>query len=319
MSELIPTTTKIFIIPHPPDYYYPYSCPRTELACLEGLSQLEDIQIVDKPEHANFYLLNYVPHMGKDKYNKSFIQPYLNPSRLICYDMQDENESYLVDGNEYLVYFKRSWFDLEGKLKERPANMFPTAYTMLDGYLNYPLVSHLQRPIDVGVFLRPDSPNRSTILQVFSQLKQMNPQVNIHVGPVSNGNRSVGEKVSFDNDYFTALSHTKINVHVDPPWIGDSRFHESISQCCLTFTNTRFDHLPEDIRYVNEKHIVQYNMWNIEDLTNKVGFYLNHPELISQIGWQGYLHGFNNWTSRKVMMRVIDTAIRIKNENNNSK
>jgi len=305
MSDLIPTKTKIFIIPHPPDYYYPYSCPRSELCNFEGLSELEDVELVDKVELANFYLLNYVPHVGQDKYNKSFIQPYLDPTKLIVYDMQDENESYLVGENEYLVYFKRSWFDLEGKPKERPANMFPIAYSILKGYFSYPLIHHAKRIIEVGVYLRPDSPNRSLILQVFSQLKQMNPHLNIQVGPVSGGNRSSGDKVSFNHDYFCALGQTKINIHCDPPWIGDSRFHESISQACLTFTNTRFDHLPNPY---TDKHIVQYNINDINDLMGKVSHYINNPHLIAEIGWAGYNHGISNWTSKHLMEYVIKTA-----------
>ena len=194
--------------------------------------------------------------------------------------------------------------------------MFPTAYSILNGYLSHPVIKHKDRIIDIGVYLRPDSPNRTKILQVFSQLKQNNTQLTIIVGPASGGNRSIDGQVSFDYDYFMALAQTKINIHCDPTnWIGDSRFHESISQVCLTFTNTRFDHLPNP--YVNEQHIVQYNVWNIEDLVNKVGYYINNPHLISQIGWAGYLHGFNHWQSKNVMERVIETAKRIKNENHN--
>ena len=315
MNEIIPTKLKIFIIPHPPDYYFPYSCPRSELSCFQGISQLNDIEITDNPELAHFYLLNYVPHIGQDKYNKSFIQPYLDPTKLIVYDNQDENESYLVNENEYLVYFKRSWFDLQGQLKERPANMFPTTYTILDQYLSYPIMKHKDRLVDIGVFLRPDSPNRSIILNLFSQVQQANRQLNIHVGPVSNGNRSSGDKVSFDNDYFAALGQTKINIHCSPPWIGDSRFHESISQVCCTFTNTRFDHLPNP--YLHDQHIVQYNMNNLEDLMNKVNYYISNPHLVSQVAWAGYLHGLNHWQSKNIMEYVLNTAKRIKNEDNN--
>ena len=101
MSYIIVSKPKVFLIPHPPDYYYPYSCPRSELCCFEGLSQLDSIEIVDKPELADFYLLNYVPHVGQDKYNKDFVKPFLDPSKLIVYDMQDENESYLANEGEY--------------------------------------------------------------------------------------------------------------------------------------------------------------------------------------------------------------------------
>ena len=172
MNEIIPTKLKVFIIPYPPDYYYPYSCPRTTLFCKQGLEKIAEL--VEDPMVADFYLLNYVPHVGQDKYNKTFIKPYLDKNKLIVYDMQDENESYLANEDEYLVYFKRSWFDLEGKLKERPINFFPTAYGILDQFLVYPIEKHVLRPVDIGVYLRPDSPNRSKLLQIFSQIQQHN-------------------------------------------------------------------------------------------------------------------------------------------------
>ena len=312
MNEIIPTKLKVFIIPYPPDYYYPYSCPRTTLFCKQGLEKIAEL--VEDPMVADFYLLNYVPHVGQDKYNKTFIKPYLDKNKLIVYDMQDENESYLANEDEYLVYFKRSWFDLEGKLKERPINFFPTAYGILDQFLVYPIEKHVLRPVDIGVYLRPDSPNRSKLLQIFSQIQQQNP-LNMWVGPISQGNRSSQEKPTFDDKYFQMLGRTKINIHCDPSnWVGDNRFGESVSQVCLTFTNTRFDHLPNP--FIDEKHIIKYDMNDIQGMINKINYYLANPAKLAEIAWAGYNHSLN-WTADKIMQRVLDKAMEIKNENNN--
>lgn len=307
MNELISLKPKIFVEPYPSiDFNYYYVCPRTTLQINQGLYELEksnEVQVVDNAEEANYIIWSFVPHYNGEKWNDEEIKRYPR-EKVIIIDNSDENNTYYT--NHYFAYFKRSWFDSFGKLIERPTNCLPYCYGLLNEYFRYPLEIHNRRTIDVGCYHRPDSPNRAKILDAMFQVKQNNPHLNIQVGPVNNDSRSVEDKPFFSDQYFLALGQTKLNIHVDPTdWTGDNRFSESISQCCLTFTNTRFDHLGIE-PYLNEKHIIQYNIWNIQDLVDKIGYYLERPQLINDLAWAGYWHGYENYRSENLMRYIIN-------------
>lgn len=304
MFSIKRTNINIFIIPHPKNFYYPYSCPRTEMSCLEALSKMDNINLVNKEDLSDFNILFYVPHTNKDdKYNTEFINKY-NLKKTIVIDNSDEYNKFYTD--IYLAYFKRSWFDLNGNIINVKERMFPYSYSIMNDYLKFPIPhSWYKRPIDIGCYLRPTCRNRSIILRLMSQLKFQNPQLNIIVGSLNQSSRSINDKPFFDETYFYTLGQTKILIHTDPTeWIGDNRFAESISQGCLTFTNTRFDHLPNP--YKNNEHIIQYDVNNLDYLVDKINDSLGNYVNAYNIASNGYLHGMEYHTSISRMKWVLE-------------
>ena len=96
---------KVYIIPHPTEgFNYYWTCPRGEYIVESGLSQLENVQLVNHPNLADIFILDYVPH-NKGIKTTELIDQY-NTKKLVVIDWIDEPDQYLC--NKYFLYFKRS-------------------------------------------------------------------------------------------------------------------------------------------------------------------------------------------------------------------
>jgi hypothetical protein len=243
---------KIFIIPHPALHFNPlYTCPRGEAIVLQGLRVNPEVELVNKPEDADYYILDYVPHDEGEKWATRYLEKYFDKDKLIIIDWVDEHDKYLVPLDKCYLYFKRSWLTPDIQVGEnaicvksdhhfRPGyletQLFPISYAILDEFPRN-FTPFAERSIDVGCYLRFTCPNR-TMAKCAAIQAQRNilSGYNFHIDEVSGGSRSVGSNVYVDNTYFDYLGNTKINITCNPTWwVGDSRLWESLVSGCLTF------------------------------------------------------------------------------------
>lgn len=281
---------KVYIIPHPHNFFIHYSCPRGEKIVLDGLKELSEVELVYNPEEADIILLDYVPHVGRDKYNREFIDKF-DASKLVVIDWQDEVENNLVD--KYLAYFKRSWVipkvDIDNKYIKResisrPPNYFPFAYSCMKEYFGENK-SYRDRAIDIGCYLRFDSPNRNLVLNILQSHINKFSGLNTRIGPVSSGSRSVDGKVYIDHEYFSALSNTKILITANPWWEGDMRTWEALSRGCCVLVDKMFTPIPNKL--INRQHIVEYDISDPDSLLRELQYLVNDPyyaESIASVG-----------------------------------
>lgn len=266
--------TKFFIIPHPTENFNPlYTCPRGEAIVLQGLRANPKVELVNKPDDADYYILDYVPHADGDKWATRDIEKYYDKNKLVVIDWCDENNKYIIPLDQCFLYFKRSWLtpnipvgenkicikeDKHFKPGTLEMRLFPISYAILDEFPRG-FIPFAEREIDMGCYLRYTCPNRSVIKHAaFTASRNFLSGYNCHVDEVSGGSRSVGSDVYIDYTYFDYLGNTKINITCNPTWwTGDSRLWESLASGCLTFCDyvdvpNMEDNLPIEWYYIDD-------------------------------------------------------------------
>lgn len=306
---------KLYVIPFPKDFNYLYSCPRSIQMAKEGLEADPDVQFVDKPEDADYFLLNYVPHSSREnKWDYSGIRHY-DFKRTIVLDFVDEYDRLLIP--DWFIYFKRSWLSYKvvgnyvarEKFYQIKEDFLPIQYGILNDFPRQ-FVPMEERTIDVGCYHRGDSVNRRKIL-AFAAQERMMSEYNYHVGPVSNDSRSSGSQVTISKSYFETLGTTKIYLHGTTDWIGDSRIAEALVSGCLLFTEDI------DFRYhqsITVEHAQFYEVSPHWDLREHINYYLSNPEEAEKISRQGQQFALNNMTSSAIMSYVVESIKDLENE-----
>jgi len=107
---------------------------------------------------------------------------------------------------------------------------------------------------------------------------------NKHVGPINEASRG-----TFDGDYFSTLKRTKIILSCQPEnWEGDSRTWEALSSGALLFLDETYTPVPNPLEH--EKHVVFYNPNDLDDLKDKIEYYLSHTDEADKIAKNGFNH-----------------------------
>jgi hypothetical protein len=296
----------IFIYPHINPWELKWTCPRNELIITEGLSKIQDVQLVQSENEADFIIWHHVPQLNNQK---SFeLINKIDSNKLIIIDCIDENDQWFLpelDPERYFLYFKRSLVKLDN---QGTRSLIPTAerqyawdYAILDGFLQ----PEVEKTIDVGCYLRPSCYFRSLVLQNMSHWFNQNQNKFLtYIGPVSDGSRSMGKHVYFDKTYFSYVAKTKIIVSSGPyGWCGDSRGGEAIANKCLYMSNEFFDLMPEPP--LTGKHWVKFNPLDSDELYNELQFILTYPRLIKEIASEGYEHCMKYHSSKARMEYVL--------------
>lgn len=307
---------KIYIIPHPPapHYNFLYTCPRGEKLVLEGLRQIPEVELVNTPEEADYYLLDYVPHANGEKWNRANTEKF-EGNKLIVVDWTDEwNRSLAYD---WFHYFKRSFCTPLNKentpgicpSKSLPKLDFPDWHDISYGILDdFPRGAKPfdSREINIGCYLRTECPNRAAIYNFIRGLSHK-LLCRVEVGPISYGGRSHTDKVYIDHTYFDTLENTQCLITVNPSWWeGDSRLWEGLAAGCLVFIDRM--HTPTHFPLRDGIHLIYYDMTNLVDLRRSIEYYLNRSEEAKQIAQEGQKYALQHHTSKARIQYVIDTV-----------
>lgn len=316
---------KIYIIPHPINgFEFKWSCPRGELIVKRGLEQNNEIELVNSPKDADFYLLDYVPHENHEKTRKFTKQ--FEGNKLIVVDWIDEPDQLLADN--YLLYFKRSMVKGdENRLKSVKENclvgknILPFSYALIEEFnfayddekTNNKLIhktplEYNKRQIDIGCFLRQTCVNRATATQytqyVVGELLKQSNNIQYYIGQVDGASRAIGGKCHFNRNYYKYLANTKINITCNPSgWEGDSRLWESLANGCLTFVDRMFMDYPNKL--VDGEHVIYYDLLNPVEFIDKVVFYLNNQLEAERIANNGLAFAYEYHSPEARMKEVI--------------
>lgn len=311
----------IFLAPHPTEgFNYFWTCPRGEAIVRQGLAKLPEVRIVDSEMEADFVFWDYVPHNREVK-TRELIDQY-DPDKLVVIDWVDEFDWMHTD--RFFAYFKRSWVYPQNPVNspgvnpykyvvQRPTNMFPFAYAVMDEFLQRAATHKKPRNIDFACYLRPTCPNRiealQTSLTVAKNLHAVGKRV--HVGPVNEASRSVGANTYFDPTYFDALSRTKIVVTCNPTWWeGDSRTWEALAASCLVFVDLMSTPLPNPLK--SYEHLINYFPTLPHWMSNDIFYYAKHEDEAAEIAKKGRDWAIQYHSSEARMRYVIDTLKRLK-------
>lgn len=299
---------KLFIIPHPPNFNYIFSCPRTKQIIKEGFSQLPQVEFVDNEKAADYNLLYYVPHTcNTDKYSTEFIKQY-DWSKTIVIDNSDENNTYYIPPQNSCLYFKRSLYKWDSQFNReyipQHENVRPWNYCVMSSFDVYYPIPYKERPIDIGCYLRPAEGNRNAMLRIMNDLSKQGHGLNIQVGECTQGGRSIGGKVCVDREYLACLQQTKINIVCQPPWVGCSREWESFSQGCLTFVDKPL-FAPHD-EPVNHEHYAEYMLSNVPTLMMNIQQYTQNPDLAEKVANNGHRWAMTTQQSPNRCKYILD-------------
>lgn len=315
--------TKIYIIPHPEKNFNPlYTCPRGEAIVLQGLRANPEVELVDDPDKVDYYILDYVPHAGGEKWNTRDIEGYYG-DKLIVIDWVDEHDKYLVPLDNCYLYFKRSWLTPDipvGEYKichkedrhfepgRLELQLFPISYAILDEFPRN-FTPFAERSIDMGCYLRFTCPNRGTVKSAaIAAERNFLSQYSCHVDEVSGGSRSVGSNVYVDDTYFDYLGNTKINLTCNPTWwTGDSRLWESLASGCLTFCDSSW--VPD---IDNLCDVIWYDIDDMVTLFRFLKKYSSDTKKAEEIARAGQNFALKHHTSAARMQYVLDTIQRRK-------
>jgi hypothetical protein len=298
---------KIFIVPYPKNFNTLYHCPRGHEIVLKGLQE-NRVELVSSYDEADFAILDYVPHNGNEKFTYDYIKQY--ESKLVCIDWIDEPDLFIYSPEKCQSYFKRSYCISEGgnpneqlitRRKEIDNDrVIPFAYCALPEFDIHSDIKLADRPIQLGVYLRPTCPNRYWTLQVVEQIaKQLG--VTYHVGPVNDASRSVGTKCHYDSEYLNYLANTQIIVTCQPTgWEGDSRLWEALSSGALVISDRIFT------QYAGRPEVLQYDIGNSEDLFSKIYTSINNLELSQMLAKANKNYTINYNTPKARMKHVLD-------------
>jgi glycosyltransferase involved in cell wall biosynthesis len=124
----------------------------------------------------------------------------------------------------------------------------------------------------------------------------------IHVG-LCGENGKIGRN-TIQIQYYKKMFQSKIVINCNPSnWEGDYRLFEALSSNALVFSDIMLT--PIVNKFIDKKHLIYYNRNNLEDLKNKILFYLNNNELREQIAEEGNKYALTHHTSRNRINEII--------------
>jgi hypothetical protein len=273
--EILPSQEQVAI------HYVPSNNPGRAYRLIEqGLKTHRRVRLTTV-EAADFVFYHY------QSYDASLA---FEPEKTVFLDYTDDpRQVFPVD---CVAYFKRSWYGTsESGIKNvpfsRPSHFHPISYAIMDEFM---IDEKFERDIDLGCFLRPDGRFRKQVLAVAESIHTDRK----HVGEITRSGRNV-----FDREYLTALKRSRIVLTCNPDhWEGDSRTWEALANGTLVFV----DRLYTPMRHPLEggKHCVFYDLTNLQELRDKLEYYLAHRAEADQVAACGFEFAmqFHNSRSR---------------------
>lgn len=251
-----------------------------------GLKMNKNVEMVNSKEISDLIILDF-----RDcdfLLNNNMANIYSN--KTIILDYRDNcNEIYSIP---CLKYFKRSVVDKESlKLKNYNREVIPISYCLrkevleMDEFKN---IDKYKRDIDISVFFTPnDDSYRNRIAQFIQETFK---NYNIHIGIC--GNNGVTGRNQIQMSYFNKMFHSKIVINCNPcDWEGDYRTWESLASGALVFVDRMITPIIHPL--IDGTHIIYYDRDNLNDLKEKVLYYLNNEKHRVDIAKEGNYYALN--------------------------
>ena len=136
-----------------------------------------------------------------------------------------------------------------------------------------------------------------------SELAKLNYK--IHVGVV--GKKGDFGRRTFQKPYFDMCKDTKIIVHCQPlKWEGDFRTFEALASGALLISDKSYSMKYHKYPLADGVHLVEYDRENLDELVEKVGYYLHHPKEAAKIAKRGQQYALKHHSHIARMNQIIN-------------
>jgi len=163
-----------------------------------------------------------------------------------------------------------------------------------------------EKDINIACLLRGYPNKRHEINKMVEGLKIPNTII----GAVSNSGWATDSWDTAKNEYYKTLSRSKISISFPGTGFDTGRFWEILANKCLLFSPPLNIRMPDP--FIKFKHFVPYN--NLNELKNRLHYYLQHNQEREQIALEGYKHLIKYHTSKKRAEYLLNTINRKKVE-----
>lgn len=276
---------------------------------LSSIRRLKDrIEIVENEEESDFIFCH-----RSDSSNNWFPPILNNQKKLVILDYTDShyNSDYF---DNYGYYFKRSCVIKNGfsqRLidKMSQSNFYSLPYSIK--YVNDKDVhevlnlDNISKNIDITCFFSPGGYGNirgqvsSTILN-FCKRKNLR----YHIGQSGPDDISYNGRENFLKNYYEINKSSRIVVTSNHNnWEGDWRLYESLSVGTCVFVDKMLIPVKEPL--IDGVHLVYYT--SIEDLENKLDYYINNPKLIDEMTIKSKEFVYKYHTPVYRMNYILDT------------
>ena len=241
-----------------------------------------------------------------------FLRKYKLLRKTVMIDFRDSKDD--VFPFPVLKYFKRSIVDKSDmrnlKIQKYRREIIPISYSIKEEILRMPEFTNIEsnsRHIDISIFFQIKNPNRIYRDKVANFIKNNFSNLNIHVGIVG----KIGEtgRNTIQKAYYNKMLHSKIVVTCNPNnWEGDYRLFEALASGAFVFV----DKMKTPIKnpFINEEHLIYYDILDLEELKEKILYYLEHNEERKKIALNGNKYAKKYHMSRNRVDEILSHLIK---------
>ena len=252
----------VYYVPPPPE-----GGGRSYKLILQGLIEHPQVTLVGDKDCSDYIFHHYqgfpMEHTPEESKRVVFIDFNDHPNQVFAPYCTSEG---------CLAYFKRSWPNPtpDGR-RANPTNPAPYMHPISYGVMSqFAINEPLERDIPLACYLREHDmhPSRARVLDLVRSLDVPGKIV----GPITDGDRK-----THDLKYLMHLARTKITVSANPElWEGDSRTWAALANGTLLIVDTLYTPMRHPL--VDGKHCIFFDRCNMDELKDKIMYYLNHPE-----------------------------------------
>lgn len=236
-----------------------------------GIIKNKKTEIVNKISKCKYIFLDF---RDINKLTVIFLRKHRLFRKTIIIDFRDNpNEIFNLP---VLKYFKRSVVN-KNKLKFVNYNkkIIPISYCVKQEIINSPKFDNIDyenRNIDLSIFFKINN-KKENRMNVTKFIKNNFKDLKKHVGVIGE-NGKVGRNTIQDK-YYDKMLNSKIIVTCNPHnWEGDYRLFEALATGALVFVDKMLT--PKKNKFINGEHLIYYDMKNLNELKDKILYYLEN-------------------------------------------
>ena len=280
---------------------------------LDGIDGHPDLESCENEHDSDFIFLDF-RHEGKYEINY--------PNKTIMIDYRDHHGALNVS-QDILLYFKRSVVDKFPSLKRfhdyGARRVIPISYIVKGEAMNWDILPLADRGIDISMFFNPLAPlrgkdeSRNRIARLLQARLSKNcgcphPTVNLSAQYetfISKEGKSAHEgRNSIQKKYYNKMLNSRIVITCNPQrWEGDWRLFEAFSCSPLVMVDRMLT--PVENSFVDGKHLIYYDLEKLDDLFNKIRYYIDHLDEAQTIATAGYNHALQYHTAKARMDEIL--------------